>query len=181
MRKRKTERKRRADASSSRAANKGDEEERKGLLTDSDGYHFIRDTILRLPQPTHSPSASPMPPTTDLIWSEPTRSDPLLARSVYLPPSSSIFVLSSFPSLHNTSLCLRSARVAYFYREDRHVHVPAKERHNYDLGIEHRSDLIVDRSYLKDTQHLWKFPVNSGLIGIDGTSIDGKSVLPRTR
>lgn len=45
---------------------------RQGLLTDSDGYHFIRDTILRLPQPTRSPSPSPMPPTTDLIWSEPT-------------------------------------------------------------------------------------------------------------
>lgn len=61
------------DAESSRAApqRKGDEEEselRQGLLTDSDGYHFIRDTILRLPQPASLPSpSSSMPPTTDPI------------------------------------------------------------------------------------------------------------------
>lgn len=116
------------------------------------------------------------------IWSDLNLLDPILySRAPYICRLLLRSSSSLLSPLHNTSLCLRSARVAYFYREDRHVHVPAKERHNYDLGIEQRSDLIVDRSYLKNTQHLWKFPVNSGLIGIDGTSIDGRSILPRTR
>lgn len=57
---------------------------RQGLLTGSDGYHFIRDTILRLPQPTSLPSPSSMPPTTDLIWSHPSHPDP---PSTFYPPA----------------------------------------------------------------------------------------------
>lgn len=91
---------------------------RQGLLTDSDGYHFIRDTILRLPQPTRSPSPSPMPPTTDLIWSEPTRSDPLLALRI-----SAAFFLNLrplfFPLVPRRAISC--CCVAYFYRKYRHV------------------------------------------------------------
>lgn len=56
---------------------------RQGLLTGSDGYHFIHDTILRLPQPTSLPSPSSVPPTTDLIWSYPSHLDPPF--TFYLP------------------------------------------------------------------------------------------------
>ena len=113
---------------------------RQGLLTDSDGYHFIRDTILRLPQPTRSPSPSPMPPTTDLIWSEPTRSDPLLALRI-----SAAFFLDLRPLFFSlvpqrATLCLPCARVAYFYRQYRHVRTRRREeKSDYDSGIEHRS------------------------------------------
>lgn len=85
---------------------------RQGLLTDSDGYHFIRDTILRLPQPTRSPSPSPMPPTTDLIWSEPTPiqtfTSPLTVymyiRRLLLPPSPFFFPLPPLLSATRSSV-----------------------------------------------------------------------------
>jgi len=64
---------------------------RQGLLTGSDGYHFIRDTILRLPQPTSLPSPSSMPPTTDLIWSHPSHPDP---PSTFYPPSFFVYYLT---------------------------------------------------------------------------------------
>ena len=85
---------------------------RQGLLTDSDGSHFIRDTILRLPQPTRSPSPSPMPPTTDLIWSEPTPiqtfTSPLTVymyiRRLLLPPSPFFFPLPPLLSATRSSV-----------------------------------------------------------------------------
>lgn len=64
---------------------------RQGLLTGSDGYHFIHDTILRLPQPTSLPSPSSMPPTTDLIWSYPSYPDP---PSTFYPPPFFVYYLT---------------------------------------------------------------------------------------
>lgn len=61
----------RREVTSSRVAPGGWRREklRQGLLTDSDGYHFIRDTILRLPQPTSLPSPPSMPFARP-IWSD---------------------------------------------------------------------------------------------------------------
>lgn len=64
---------------------------RQGLLTGGDGYHFIHDTILRLPQPTSLPSPSSMPPTTDLIWSYPSHPDP---PSTFYPPPFFVYYLT---------------------------------------------------------------------------------------
>lgn len=50
---------------------------RQGLLTDSDGYHFIRDTILRLPQPTSLPS----PPS--MLFARPIWSDLILVALIH--------------------------------------------------------------------------------------------------
>lgn len=82
---------------------------RQGLLTDSDGYHFIRDTILRLPQPTRSPSPSQMPPTTDLIWSEPTPIQTFTSPRIRIPCISAAFFLASPLTLLLSSPSLLSA------------------------------------------------------------------------
>lgn len=82
------------DAESNRESLRGGwrrEKLRQGLLTGSDGYHFIHDTILRLPQPTSLPSPSSMPPTTDLIWSYPSHPDP---PSTFYPPSFFVYYLT---------------------------------------------------------------------------------------
>lgn len=135
---------------------------RQGLLTDSDGYHFIRDTILRLPQPTRSPSPSPMPPTTDLIWSEPTPiqtfTSPLAVymyiRRLLLPPSPRTLLLSSSSLLSATRFSVYPALVLLIFnrRRERERHTARWNRRD-DSGIEHRSGLIVGCSVLKRYIH----------------------------
>ena len=122
----KEERNGRADAGWARAANEGDEEERN---YDKGCWQTVTGTTLSATRfcAYHSPPVHhrrhrchPRP-----IWSDLNLLDPILySRFVYLPPSSSISDLSSFPSFHDARfpvavLLIFTASTDTFEREER--------------------------------------------------------------
>lgn len=77
-------------------------EKKQGMVTDSDGHHFIHDMVLRLTAATRLPPSSAR---TDLIRLDPTRSDPIRYPSSHVcwSPVSSLANLVFAPLPHHSS------------------------------------------------------------------------------